>query len=63
MSTLRSPARRADPLLAEFDRIGMGERERARAKAEYLQIEAVIDRIWALGATLAKSVHGSRSRH
>ncbi len=62
-STARTPARRPDPILAAFDNIGMAERERARAKAEYVQIEAMIDRIWNLGAALAKSVHGSRARH
>jgi energy-converting hydrogenase Eha subunit F len=58
--SLHNPPRRNDALLAEFDRIGISERERSRAKAQYLQIEALIDRIFDLGSRLAKGRRGRR---
>jgi hypothetical protein len=62
MSNRRTPVTPHDAFLAGLDRIDMGKRDRDRAKAQYLQIEAVVDRIWNLGARMARGVtpHGTR---
>ena len=53
MHSSRIPASRY-AICARLDTISMGDRERARAKAEYLRTEAMLDAAWDLAASIAR---------